>query len=130
MPASRETHDLKTIGLGRVAIHGSFAPNGSSALVAANTHGKGFSVARTGVGVYRITLDDKYPELVAAVAGVQVADATPTIVQFGDYVAASKTLDVRVLQESTGTFAVADQAADDNARVSFCLFFRNTSVDF
>ena len=130
MPASRITHDMGTIGLKRVIVHGSFAPNGTDALVAANTYGKGFTVARTGVGAYLITFDNAYPELVSATPGAQAADATPTIVQFGDYDATAKTLAVLVLQEGGGTLAAADQTADANARVSFECIFRNTSVDF
>jgi hypothetical protein len=130
MAASRVTHRIKTIGINRVVVHGSFAPNGTSALVAANTHGKGFTVARTGVGAYRITFDNVYPELVSFVATPQVADATPTIVQFRDFTAATKILDILVLQESGGTLAAADQTADANARVSFVAIFRNSSVDY
>jgi hypothetical protein len=98
---------MKTIGIGRVNVHGSFAPNGSSALVAANTYGKGFSVARSGVGLYTITFDNTYPELVSAICGCQVADTKPTIAQFGDYVAASKTLQLRVLQAALSAGAAA-----------------------
>ena len=105
MVASRVTHKMKTIGINRVHVHGSFAPNGGSALVAASTNGKGFSVARTSTGLYTVTFDNTYPELVSAYAHCQVADAKPTFAQFGDYVAASKTMVIRVFQAPLGAAA-------------------------
>jgi len=94
---------MMTIGLGRVNVHGSFAPNGSSALAAANTNGKGFTVARTSQGLFTITFDNKYPELVSAVCALQNASSAPARAQFGDYVAASKTLQLYTQSNAGGT---------------------------
>jgi hypothetical protein len=79
-------------------VHGSFRPNGSSGVVSGATKGKGFSVARTSAGLYTLTFDESYPELVGFSGTARVADSTCTVVQGGDYVAASKTLQVRLLQ--------------------------------
>lgn len=102
MGSSRRTDPLKCIGTQRVQVHGSFRPNGSSGIVSGSTKGKGFSVARTSAGLYTITFDDKYPTLVGCKGWARVSDATPTVVQGGDYVAASKTMQLRVLQAATG----------------------------
>jgi hypothetical protein len=94
---------MDTIGIGRVLVHGSFAPNGSSALVAANVNGKGFSVARTSQGLFTVTFDNAYPELVSAICAVQNASSAPAAVQIGDYVAASKTLQIYARSNAGGT---------------------------
>ena len=95
MVASRVTHAVKTIGIERVAVHGSFAPNGSSAIVAASNEGKGFSVARTSTGLFTLTMDNAYPALVAGDVTVQrPSGSAPTLAQLGSYVAASKTLGI------------------------------------
>lgn len=111
---------MQTIGLERVAVHGSFAPNGTSALVAANTYGKGFSVARTSAGLYTITFDNTYPELVSAMCQVQNASSTPAAVQFGDYTAASRTMQLYARSNAGGTgivplnFTTAREIASDD----------------
>jgi len=92
---------MQTIGLARKLIHGSFAPNGSSALVAASTIGKGFSVARQSAGLFRVTFDEKYNEMVEFQCSLQNADAVPVDVQIGDYVAASRIIDIRTLVETS-----------------------------
>lgn len=102
MGLSKRTDDLKTLGLGRVHIHGAFRPNGAGGIVSGSQKGKGWSVARTSAGLYTVTFDDKYPAMVDCKAWARVADATPTIVQGGDYVAASKTMQIRVLQGTAG----------------------------
>lgn len=100
---ANKRHDKLTVqGLNRVMVHGSFRPNGATGIVSGSTKGKGYSVARSGTGLYTITFDDKYPALVSAVGHARAADATPTVVQFGDYSAANKTLQLRLLQASTG----------------------------
>lgn len=97
--ANRFWYDkVKTLLVGRADISGSFRPNSISGIVAGSVYGRGYSVARTSAGLYTITLDDQYAKLIACKASIRVADATPTICQFGDYVAASRTIQLRVLQ--------------------------------
>lgn len=58
-------------------VSGSFAPNGSSAVASTSVKGAGFSVARTGTGVFVVTLNPavQYAEMVAKT--VQLHMGTP-----------------------------------------------------
>lgn len=120
--------DIQTYGKKRVIMHGSFNPNGTSAPTVKD--GKGFTVARSSVGLYVLTFARTFNELTSSLCGVRVADATPTIVQMGDYNAANSTLQIRTLQETGGTLALADLATDADNCVSFACIFRDTSVAF
>lgn len=98
---SKSLSGVRTVGNGIVELNGAFLPKGTGSPVV--TEGtKFFTVARTSAGLYTLTLRDKWQALVSAKAGVRVADATPTVAQFGDYVAASKTLQLRILQGGAG----------------------------
>lgn len=70
--AGLATYDLKTPGVKYVDVVGSFLPNGSSAV--ATKYGTGFTVARTGVGVFRVTLTRPFAWFVAVVAGITIDD--------------------------------------------------------
>jgi len=106
-----------------VKVCGSFRPNGSSAVSSTYFKGNGWSVARAGTGLFTITFSEKWPELICAIASVREAAGAPTYVQFGDYVAASKTLQLRIMQEAAGTTAAADLASDADNVVNFeCTF--------
>lgn len=94
---------LQSLLVGHTRISGSFRPNGATGIVSGSFKRRhGYNVARTSAGLYTVTLDDQYAKLVAANASVRVADATPTVVQIGDYSATNKTLQLRVLQAATG----------------------------
>lgn len=120
----REIHDL----------HISFAPNGTSAPSAVRgtgIRGRGFSISRTGVGVYQITLDDKYPStaLVGFSAGFQNNAAvghTAEITGGFDMSGASQAFSVTILDASG---AAADIAANANNRVFLCLKLQNASTE-
>lgn len=58
-------------------VHGSFAPNGSSAVASTSYKGKGFTVARTGVGTFVITLSKTPPWYEIVAAHVQLHMGTP-----------------------------------------------------
>ncbi len=123
--ASRSLTKISAITPGLVAVPGSFAPNGSSALVATAVKGKGFSVAYTSTGLYTITFQDVWPVMVACTATLQEATAGDQYVTVGTYVAASKTLVITAWDASDG--AVADVAANANNRINFCAWFGNLS---
>lgn len=124
---SNKTLDTpKTRGKGYVAISGSFAPNGSSALVATSTYGAGFSVAYTSTGLYTITFEDTYKTLVSATATVQLASGDDKFLQFGAYNATAKTLTIRCWDISDA--AVADIAANANNRINFHVVFKNVAA--
>lgn len=103
MGANKRYDNVKVQGLGRTMIHGKFRPNGATGIVSGSPTGQGWSAARTSAGLYTITFDDKYAELVSAAGWCRAADATPTLVQAGDWSASNKTLQLRLLQGSTGT---------------------------
>jgi hypothetical protein len=110
---------------GLVKIEGSFAPNGSSALVSTDTNGKGFTVAYTSTGLYTVTLSKAYPQLIAAGCWVQLSAAADIKLQFGTIdVVTAKTLQIRSLAVATLT----DIAANTNNRIHFSLTLRNTAV--
>lgn len=126
--ANRSFHPNEgSLDINVVTLQGSFAPNGTSALVASSTLGKGFSVSRTGVGTFLITLADDYPALLAANATLQLHTADDKIVQFGDCdVLSAQTLVIHVWDISAA--ALADIAANANNRINFSLLLRNSTV--
>jgi hypothetical protein len=99
-------------------IHGRFRPNGGSGIVSGSTKGKGYSVARTSAGLYTVTFDDTYNELVSCKASVRVANASPTICQMGDWDATAKTLQIRVLQASTGAVTLTKPKGTHNLDIA------------
>jgi hypothetical protein len=117
--ANRLTHRIDTAERNRRLIAGSFAPAGAGAVTAVK--GEGFTVARTGVGVFTITLDNFYRDLDCAEACIQLAVAADTYAQVGAYDAAARTLVVRTVTAG----AAADIAADADNRVHFQLMVRN-----
>lgn len=90
-----------SVGRNRVAVEGSFRPNGATGVVTGSVKGKGFSIARAGAGLYTVTFSEKANALDSVTAGVREAAGTPTFVQIGDYSASNKTLQLRVMQAAT-----------------------------
>ena len=122
--ASRSLSPVKALPRKLVAVSGSFAPNGSSAVAASSRKGPGWSVARTSEGLFTVTFTDKWDDLVAAEASLQLAAADDKHVQVGTWVAASKALQIRVMDISGA--AVADVAANANNRINFTAWLSNT----
>lgn len=108
-----------------VMLRGSFAPNGTGAVSnlrpvdGSGLRGVGFTVTRTGVGVFRVDLDAKYRFIRAATVGVQLAVAANTQAQLTtDSVAsASPSFTLTVLTAGVA----ADVAAAAGNRVHFDL---------
>ena len=106
-------------------VCGSFKPNGSSAVVAADNTGAGWTVARGGVGIFTVTLGDTYPGILSATCSVALSAVADTKVQFGAIdVASAKTLVINVVT----TASAADIAANAANRIHFCLVLRNTDM--
>lgn len=103
-------------------ILGSFAPAGTGAPT--DVKGDGFSVARTDVGIYTITLDSLWNDLISANATMQHESVADLVPQFGDYVAASGTIVLSILAAATAT----EVAADANSRVHFQLAMKRTTT--
>lgn len=110
----------------------SWAPNGSSAVSStrgSGIRGRGFSVARTGVGVFQITIDDNYPEY--AIVGFQMSFQLNAAAQYTGVLtgsanlSSSRVITVTVLDS---TPAAADIAANANNRIFVKLTLANASV--
>jgi len=126
--AARDVVPVKSLMRGMVLIMGSFAPNGSSALDATQRKGLGYTVARSSAGLFKITLTDKYADIVSAVASLQAPAAIDLVPQIGLIVASTPTVaasvEVRLLVAAVAT----DQAANANARVNFVIAVRNSAA--
>lgn len=117
-----------SLDVGLVMMQGSFRPNGTSAVSSSTVKGNGFSVARTGVGEFTVTLEDKYVELISGSLSLQLAAADDQILHWGAIdVASAKTLVINVWDISDA--AAADIAADASNVIHFCLMLKNSSVD-
>lgn len=98
--ASRIWKRIRGLVQNQVIISGSFQPNGTSAPTI--VEGKGFTVSRTGVGLYTVTLADKYMALVSANCGLRTADNTAALIKGGDFSLANGTFDIRTYSNSGG----------------------------
>lgn len=109
-------------------ISGRFFPQGAGAIVNASNIGRGFSVARTGVGRYVVTLDGGYPQDVHA--DVQVRHATlvyrPRIIATTTDATGTITLTIQVYDTANPGVAV-ELAAAATTSVSFDLAFLATT---
>jgi hypothetical protein len=105
-----------------VLICGSFAPAGTGTITGAK--GDGWAATRSGVGVFTITFEHNWQDLIAAIGTVQLSTAADMDAQVGDYTAASRTLVLRTVAGATET----DIAADANNRVHFVVAFKKTST--
>lgn len=118
---------------------GSFAPNGSSAVSADSYLGSGFTVERTGVGTFVVTLDPQvvFVQLVAAAVKLHMgtptgAFATMTTFTAGDagnftIKTIAPTLAVDFVGETSSlTYAAADVAAHASNRIDFVFKVRAT----
>lgn len=116
-----------TLGKGRVYAGGSFAPNGSSAIVdTSNVGDVDWSVAFTSTGLFTVTLVDSFLYLVEGRCALQLAAGDDKIVQFGAIdVVTAKTVELRVWDISAA--AVANIAAAAGNRIHFGLVLKNSS---
>jgi hypothetical protein len=111
----------------RYVVFGSFAPNGSSALDATAIKGDLalFTVAYISTGLYRVTLQYNVNGVDNVTTGFQLAAAAAQSLQVGPVDETNRTIDLRVVNSSTG--AVADVAADANNRISFTIALRGNT---
>ena len=122
--AARIWQSIQGLVHGQIVISGSFAPAGTDAPT--TVRGRGFTVARTGVGSFTVTFSDSYPELVAVTAQLQRNLPNGSDVYVGAYDASARTL---VLQVLDNVNSAADVSAHANNRVNFAVFFRNSSIN-
>lgn len=111
-----------------IVFAASWAPNGSSAVASSSVLGSRFTVARTNTGVFTITFNDVFPDMIAASAQL-IADVVPTSTSklvsasISSYNKTNKTLIV-TLADNTGT--AVDVASSNNARVSVIAIFKGS----
>lgn len=113
-------------GKGLVDVHGSFRPNSTSAVSSAYNKGNGWSVARTSTGLFSVTFDEDYYELVSVVVTLQLATGADQFCQVGTWTSATRVLQIRVWDVSGA--AVADVASDADNKIHFVATFRDTNV--
>lgn len=130
--AERNFNPLQALGREYKIIAGSFLPNGSGTISSSYT-GVGFSVARTDVGLYTVTLEDAYVALVSS--WLTKALGTPTGVgrlELGavDVVTAKTIVIAHFADDGTsGVPAAADIAANAANRVHFGFILANSTVN-
>ncbi len=126
--------NLMSVGGAEAVVRCAFLPDGTDdPPISAGSHA--FSVVYTSTGLYTVTFTHKLLGVPVFLPGIRVADGTPTIVQFGDYSAANRTLQVRVLQETetvggdaNTSFQLVDLTADADNEVSFLAIFKTDDV--
>lgn len=122
--ADRSFTNVQYLGGSRKKVGGRFSPNGAGA-IAADPLWLGFTVARTGVGQYTITLTDPYVAIVAFRADLQMNAVADLKLQWGAIdVVSAKTLVLNALAVAVPT----EIAANANNTISFELTLRNTTV--
>ncbi len=89
--------------------------------------GLGFSVAWTSPGLYTVTFSDGFNSLISVKAMLQLATADDKLVQVGNVDISAKTVQIRVLDKSTGT-TLDLAAADANNRIHFVAMFRASAA--
>ena len=126
--ANRNLTHSQVLNRGEVIICGSFAPNGAGAVDAAGNEGIGWSVARTAVGTFTVTLEDKWIALLSGQAHLQHVTPIGALAQLGPTdVSSALTVVVSVIDTATGL--PADIVADANSRVHFELRLKNSTVN-
>jgi hypothetical protein len=105
-------------------ISGSFAPAGTGAIT--DTRGVGFTAARTGVGVYEVTLEDEFPQAIIILASVQRSAAADGDVKVIGADAVSTTKKFTLTHMAAGV--ATEIAANAANRIHFMVVLRDTGV--
>ncbi len=128
--ADRNLNDVQALGKARVVLTGSFRPNGTGAVDNTLNTGFGFTVARTGVGTFTITLADKWPVLQSAQFQLQLATAVSGDVCMGAVdVASAGTIAITYLADNDAApSAAGDIASNASNRIFFTLVFQNSAA--
>lgn len=121
----RNTSPVRSRNPNCAIVAGTFAYDAGNAPTL--LEGRQFSVARTGTGVYTVTLNEWGLALYSKQVSMQKTAAGDIQVEFGDIDLSAGTVIIRTVLSSTGA-AANPPAADANNTISFTLEFRNTSV--
>jgi hypothetical protein len=110
---------VRHVGNRRVRVSGRFFPNGNGAIDNTQNIGKtGWTVARTGVGQYTITLDRRFLKVMPMGSELQLAALAVRSLQWGA-ITATATGWTFVLTCIDGTATAQEIAANANNSVSF-----------
>lgn len=121
---------VRGLGKGLAFIAGAFRPNAAGAIDNTLNKGRGWSVARTGVGEYTVTLEDSYPGHIAITPAVQVNTLLKSCVQLTGAVdvTTAKTFKIQYQEETAGALAAAEIASNANNWVHFQALLRNSEL--
>lgn len=108
------------------AIIGKFFPAGTGAPTSPTGHG--WTVVRTSVGLFTVTLEHNWQSLISSSLVLQLAAGDDKMLQMGAVDLSARTVEIRVWDISGA--AVADIAANANNAIHFALFLKRTSVTF
>ena len=123
--ADKNAYPYPSLNTKSMNLSGSFAPNGTGAVDNTQNNGRGFTVARSGVGTFVITLDAKFVRLRSCGLTVQLATPANTFAQLtGETVATTQTITITTLTAG----AAADIAAAAGNRIHFDLDLSNDTV--
>lgn len=120
--AARNLAPVRALVRELVPIVGTFTCNGSSAISASTRKGLGWSVARTGVGTYVVTLADKFADYVCVTNGLELATPATDMNMVQTINVSARTVTFTLL---TGGVATESAAGD---KIHFCVWARNSAV--
>jgi len=106
-------HNVRSHRQGHIIVAGSFGTNGTSSPASTGIKGQGFTVARTGTGVFTVTLSDKYADadaITVTAHGTAIEDF-----QVGAYNSSAGTFTITTLVSGSA----ADVASGAANRLSF-----------
>lgn len=110
-------------------IEGSFGPNGAGAIAQTGVKGHGFSVLRTNVGEFTVTLLDDYLSMVDGEVSLQMATPGAVRVLLGAVVMAASSCSVKILVTAMDGTTLSDAITSDaNSRIHFCFALKQTSA--
>jgi hypothetical protein len=116
-------HDFQGYTPGLRVLTGSFATNGSSDPAEASTKGVGFTVARSGTGVYTITITAPIVDVVAMQVTRSEGTAGTFLVSPSAYSTSTRQFTVTTTTPGAPSTASNVAAATDN-RINFSLFVK------
>ena len=121
--ANRSFQKVQSINMDTKIIAGSFSIAASGG-AATKVSGLGYSVAKSATGEYTITLQNRYPALISAVATVQAATAVDLVAQIDNHDVNSAT-PVVVLNLNAGATPTEPSSV---TVVNFVLILTNSSL--
>ena len=122
---NRSTYPALNVAAKRVRVSCVFLPNGTSAPTVASQVGV-TSVARTAVGLFTLTLQDKYVALDSWTVTPMLNAAADTQAElYDDDIASAGTVKVRIKTAGSD----ADVAANANNRICVVLWLKATTSD-